>query len=430
MAIHSSNRSPGSISTFSIVQQPLKMPAGCKKRHALDQIPGVLLSHLPDPSVRDSGPELNATTLIDEKAYYAALEKLLSTRPRTEGGADGTDAPLNSRDTVEHISSRDLKELETYHLGHLLCGGWLFDHEAHARCSYYPSDLFPLGSYEECAFFVRTWPRNVNYPYARRLYRRNGGFGDALKDVPLSVCPCTFLAAFSFTDEDLWTIRHRDTTGGGVLPRLAVENELLFRSDFFSKRKSNRLYTHTNRWVYNTFVRHYHDGERAENPSLFKTEGEQIRTYSGDLIAITNNWFAHRALESRGNRRQPPHKDSSGATARGGSENVTTCHTTAGERATESTGTTDDRRNRVCRILNSLYFDRSLEKDPEDVAPNTDSRLLARCEDHRSFLYAPLLKSTSCKHEEEQVSFVQRRSGDEIATELRKCKACGRVRTM
>lgn len=57
-----------------------------------------------------------------------------------------------------------------------------------------------------------------------------------------------------------------------------------------------------------------------------------------------------------------------------------------------------------------------------------DRKLLVRCEDYKSFLYSPLLKTTSCRHEDEEVTYEQRRCGDEIHSEIRTCKKCGSVR--
>ncbi|KAG8304334.1 hypothetical protein J6590_096379 [Homalodisca vitripennis] len=319
--------------------------------------------------------------------------------------------PDTDREGVLHRS-----ELEIYHMEHLVSGGWLFDHSTHARYSYYPSDIFPLGSNEEYGFFMRAWVRNVNYPYVCRLYNREGRFEELLKAVvPPHVCPCEFLMSFNIAGREVWK---PCSHGGdyGPLTRLAVENELLFRSTFFNKKRSDVLYTHTNRWVYSTFVRPHRGDCCRSNPRV----DQSFLTTSGNTIIVTKDWFRYKQLDTTVNRR------------RRYNDNADTVDEPVGDvtkadvdRHGPEHSETDVRQTRMRRILSELFFGQRFAEE-HDSADFHDS--LVRCEDYRSYLYSPLLKLDACKHENEDVSYEQRRSGDEIATEIRKCRHCGRVR--
>ena len=408
--------------------------------------------------------------VVTEKEYYTALEHYLSSLQPAAGEKHWPLQPTTFAATKDHMpraaaatSQEDQVELENYHLQRMLCGAWLFDHDAHSRYSYYPSNTLPLGSIDEHTFFMRAFSRSVNNPYVDRLYKRGGDFDIVLKQVPASVCPCIFLMAFNVQDRDVWQPPPQtdcDAADGRGLSRLSVENELLFKSDFFNRTKDKKaVFTYTNRWVYDTFLRPYHCGAAA---SCALKEGDLFVTASGHGVTLTEQWFHHKALEARINRHQPNAKDAVCAGRPAGVETTdrrkTICHADRGAQSpvcrkktvsatvgqavppddvgnvenvgarSLPTSSTDERRTRMRDILTSLYFgQRYVEQDTSD---DTHARLLARCEDHRSYLYSPLLKVSACKHEDEEISFVQRRSGDEIATELRKCKACGRVKAM
>lgn len=430
----------------------------------MNELPVVLLPHV-KISTSTNGRravqgrrrvEAASPATISEKDYYRALEEYLAVRIAATDGdrQDGENVARTARDVDVTLAS----ELESYHLQHALCGGWLFDHEAHARHSYYPSNLFPLGSTEECSFFMRAWSRNVNYPYARRLYERGGRFDKVLEHVSSDVCPCEFLMAFNVTDNDEWS---QGDDRPEPLTKIAVENELLFKSDFFNKRALTKQFTNTNLWVYETFVKHHHanGGRRLCFTSPERPDRRVFLTSGGREIPIDEKWFRCRTLETRSRRRGhsiDPGSSRSGETTSGGvtSAKIKGTETHGINRVVEdgvSSGDSEndtyarsgdddydsatydpspasvERRGRMRRILNSLYFGCGFMKDHDRDGFN--SRVLARCEDYRSFLYSPTLGLHSCKHEHEEITFVQRRSGDEIATEVRRCKACGRVKT-
>lgn len=403
------------------------------------------------PTVNGSQVRIVPDVMIAEKEYYTALERYLASRRlatvretdkhvERSGEASGGECDLFGRYGYDRsVVDAQTTELQQYHLRHLLCNSWLFDHEAHARYSYYPSNLFPLGSKEEYTFFTRAWPRNVNYPYAGRLYARGGRFGAILKDVPAHECPCTFLTVFNVLNRDVWCSPDEDPdTDRRTQPlcRIVVENELLFKSDFFSRHRTNNTFENTNTWVYETFVRPY------RYQTVSSTSVQRMSPFAETLV--------ERDDDTTDDRRGVRNMNGIGAVGVSGG------HRPAGVESIQQRNTVEDddredgqclpdkvestavdtdtvqpsspaviRQRRMRRILNALYFGDGFRK--ESGQPYFDDCILARCEDHRSFLYSPLLHISSCKHEDEEVTFVQRRSGDEIATELRKCKACGRV---
>lgn len=415
---------------------------------------------------------------IDERDYYTALERFLTVH-RTEmdveiqsnrdfvnhadesctrhgSGSDMDCAPRHIGTATDIVSEDGMKELEMYHLQHVWCGGWLFDHEAHFRHSYFPSNLFPLASHEEYTFFMRTWPRNVNYPYAKRLYERGGRFRRILDKVPSNVCPCVYLTVFNVIGAEVWHSGQNEGDGWPTLARISVENEMVFRSDFFQNRHPEKMFLNTNRWIYNTFIRPYHDSGRHSIVGI--EEGRTFTTASGITVSVTRDWFRHTILEKRIDQRRdadtfavnhsseaadtrvtnvsrPPIDQRSAYNHRWNSgENIgfdndqNKPHNNNGSYNSEGDPVSDSRLARMRDVLNELYLGRNFQKKNGDS--DFHDRILARCEDHRSPLYSPLLSVVSCKHESEEVSFVQRRSGDEISTEIRRCTTCGRVRTV
>lgn len=445
--------------------------------------------------------EDKSSVYVKERDYYAALEKYLSAtlRPCTtdeenaheESAGDVRRSPPDVRE--DPIAASQMDELETYHLQRVMRVGWLFDHENHARHSYYPSNVFPLGSNDEYAFFTRAWTRNVNYPYAKRLYDRGGRFAAILKHVASDECPCAFLTAFNVGNNDVWVGRDSDSGRAVPLARLAVDNELLFRSEFFNRRNPNRLFINTNAWIYETFVRPYYGKYGCTHPRDTRTfvtangrtipvdatrfglgtttdasagtstkGGTDDKSKKHETVQAVDNRLVRSDVTSRktasvhgGYRRREEsertdsapsgHRNDDGKLY--GEQSDGDVDTTVDVRDIDDDGrvTTDlrektrdrssplptERRDRMVRVLNSLYFGRNATREEDNNgALGFDDRILVRCEDYRSFLYSPLLKATSCRHEEEDVSFVQRRCGDEIATELRKCKRCGRVKAM
>lgn len=405
-------------------------------RLRMDEIPIVLRPLISvtatsePPTTGRTSDRPSETYFVGEKEYYVALEKYLATMCTANGDTDAfrnddADGAVVEEGAMEENATSCRRgqidretllaptaELETYHLQNLLRVDWLFDHEAHERHSYYPSNLFPIGSNEEYSFFTRAWTRNVNYPYARRLYERGGRFDVILNHVPSRKCPCSFLMVFNVTHADVWRIRSYDTSqcrDDDTLSRLEVENELLFRSDFFHKRNPNKLFANTNRWVYETFVRPHHErepdtAERVVSNAGVTTTTTTAPTMSDGAQSASNVPFCG---DSRRGTREPESD-------------------TAEVGPSSSSSPEAERQRRMLDILNALYFGERFVRENDRLDFN--DRLLARCEDYRSYLYSPLLNVNACKHETEEVTFVQRRSGDEIATELRKCKACGRVK--
>lgn len=426
------------------VDKTLTMPAPGKLVLPIDIIPSVLRPHLPGHS--DSGrrdhekDELPGGMLISENEYYIALESYLSTVHPKSG-----DTVANISVTSENLAvEKDTSELEDFHIRHMLCGGWLFDHEAHARYSYYPSNLYPLGSTEEYTFFMRAWNKIVNRPCVDRLYNRGGDFKVILREVPAHVCPCMFLMTFNIQDRDVWSLpppsmcgsADPTTTTTPKLPRLVVENELMFKSEFFNKKKAGKYFRYTNSWIYKTFIR----------DEKWPTK-DQSRVKIGDKfqnVNVTNNWFRHKALEWRvvnrthqGNAVLKNSEDKRQIqTNHTGDDNashdtVSTAQDTNHRCGSPTNCTTDAHRHERMRgILGALFLGQQHQDNVVATSRHVHDRLLVRCEDYSSFLYSPSLKLTSCKHSDEEVTFVQTRSGDEIATEFRRCRACGRVRAM
>lgn len=427
-------------------------------------------------------------TMVEEKDYYTALEDYLSIKRlstpsvNAHNGNNSNSAAMEDTKSVQNndkdcistwsIPSADFTQLKSYHLQHILRINWLFDHQAHAQHCYYPSNVFPLGSNEEYVFFTRAWMRNVNFLYTKRLYERGGCFDNVLRQVPRKICPCTFLMAFNVINTDVWQCQESCTKDPPKLSRISVENELLFRSDFFNKRNPTKLYINTNQWVYETFVRsHQAASSQGEVPAAcFEGWNDRVNA-SGNEIPITENWFSNTSpdtpdivlrIGNEENKKEERtsnlmslavsrvHKkgffETSGRSSNDcgdegydyiGQDNMSKSLKSDNDDARfdfirksspEPLSLPSERQSRMSGILNSLYFGNRFveENDPEGF----DDHILARCEDYRSFLYSPLLKAHSCKHEDETITFVQRRSGDEIATELRKCNACGRVRAM
>lgn len=372
--------------------------------------------------------------VVTEKQYYTALEEFLchvyGVNSETAESSDGAQPTSATFDISDPGVTEQLIELESYHVKHALCGGWLFDHEAHTRHYYFPSNVYPLGSTEEYAYFMRLWTKNVNKPYAERLYNRKGNFDQVLEHVPPSVCPCHYLLVFNVLGEDVWsaTTPTESVVKGVNLSRIAVENELVLRTDFFYRKKANN-YAQTNRWVYNTFVKPYHDRQRTaerSTPAAHLREGERFTTASGLAVDVTPDWYRHRDFEVRVLRTQRAQAQPSQPFVSVRQKHNRPDPPTAAAASTDGARNKceDGRTDRLSGILSSLYFG----SEHRDV--QRDDRLLARCEDYESFLYSPSLSLSGCQHTDEESSFVQLRSGDEILTEIRKCRECKRTRVV
>jgi len=489
------------------------------RSHSITDIPQVLQPYIvgyQQDKTRDNninstvqtnrGNNAQKARVVTEKEYYLALEDYLTSAYATR--------PTRCNNDVSLVGvSHEKHELEAFHLQRMLCGGWLFDHQAHARYSYYPSNIYPLGSTDEYTCFMRAWSSNVNKDYVTRLYNRGGSFNRILKNVPPTTCPCVYLMRFNVMDEDIWEQYPKGDDGKNlatdkILTRVSVENELMFKSGFFNKNRNNTFFIKTNRWVYDTFVRPYHEKSSTDQQSahLFK-QGDIFQTASGRGVVITERWNRHYALAARverqgtavhfgtgsceksntkalgereecvekakyerciddGDQTHSLQRGSTRETVQGKTDNNSNNETDQSRQSdntnvyqNEDVTNTDDahdvyrrNRDRKCEaafcaesvdnavtgstdrrssmrgILSALYFGRMYLESA--ATTNIHDSLLTRCEHHESYLYSPRLKANACKHDHEEVSFVQRRCGDEIATELRKCKACGRVRVM
>lgn len=314
-----------------------------------------------------------------------ALKPFVSRLPKTDTRGDGLVAePTYYRAFNDMLAQADLDEsthrrLVVFHVANQM-SAWAIDHDAHAKHCYYPSNAFPLGSTAEYTFFARNWAKNVNRPYVERVYGRRGAFREILRHV--DGCPCRFVYAFNVRGASVYP---EDARGGEPpLCKLSLENELMMRSEFFTRRK--HLFTAFNRWLYDRVVAQLLD-RPAEQASVELRVGERVvRINVSDRV-----WRRHARYDVRVRKR---------------------ADSVAEVRAQRRTRALDP-------VLRRLYFgaERGGRRDT-----------LLRCEDPTSFLYCALLRRTACRHEDETVRYEQRRCGDEIATEIRTCKSCGAVR--
>lgn len=335
-----------------------------------DELPRSLRKQIDPQTRRDK---------IDELEYYTAFQKVLKRGP----------------------TERQRSELLSFHTKRCL-SAWVFDHDAHARYAYYPSNKYPLGSTMEYSFFMRQWARNVNRPHVKRLYDRGEDFETVLSHVDANVCPCHYLTVFNVLGRVEYNWDGGDGGGsgvGGTLYRVTVENELVMWSDFFNKGKEN--FTEFNRWFYDVYLSGDGDPEAAvltsfcEEPSFY---------------------YRHKKCEDRARTRKQQQQQRKS-------------RPNSLERKGDTTSSSSSRKVEANELRLSLMRDVTSDLLFGRTAVSHE-KLLVRCEDYTSGLYSPLLRTTSCRHEDETVTYEQRRSGDEIKTEVRTCKRCGAVRAI
>lgn len=346
------------------------------------ELPEAIRVHV-NPDIPAGSTTTQPPVMISEYDYYNAFERMLCTKRAIGTSTSNTTTVELDQAVIHRLDATTQEQLIQFHVTTVMQGGWLSDHSSHRQYSYFPSNTLPLGSQMEWYFFMRDWARNANYRQGRRLYARQGTFETIIgKDTSDDTCPCHFLLYFYVYNRDTWV---NPTTNRHVY-RFAVENELLFRSDFFNK--TNPPYVHFNRWLSESLL------DRLTIPV---TDGFAVCTV-GQRIKVSNDWNKHllygvpRTSTRRNNDYLVERK----------------LH----------------RVENLKPLLNRLYF-RSDDNEGSDV---DGIHLLTRCEDHRSYLYSPKLKNTACLHLDETVRYVQTRCGDEISTEIRTCKACGLVR--
>lgn len=364
-------------------------------RFRYKELPSLLQEFVRDisiDSVNDDDDQPRET--LCEREYYRAFERLLRHRRYGDNETNITTA-TSSKDTVitPPLTAEQHRELAGFHL-HRCVSSWIVDHEAHRKFAYYPSCAFPIGSTMEYSFFIQKWSKQVNYPHVRRLYNRGGDFENVLARVGKDLCPCNYLIAFNVLE----LVEYRHGGEDKTLCAIELENELMMRSDFFTKRKE--YYQSFNKWLYDKFLDPL--GEMHD----------VVRNGGGGAVTF----YRHVAFKVRP-RKRPVEQ---------GVENDQTTSTTVetqGRRSQVSSANKkkSKRLESVRELSTRLLFG--------EVLPS-DRQLLVRCEDYTSRLYSPVLKLTSCRHTEEDVSYEQRRCGDEAETEIRTCKKCGKVRAI
>lgn len=404
------------------------------------------------------------TDKITEREYYNFFESYLesvnrqqlikmSVDVRGEKRKNGGGSSDVEQSYTVCLDSKDNAELLRFHLTKVMCGGWIFDHASHMQYAYYPSNVFPIGSTMEFMYFLRPWSRNVNNPYVNRLYKRYPDFDRLL--VGLVDCPCSFMFAFNILNKDVYD--PKDTANDSLyasrdeitvrpdrrLFKISVDNELMMRSEFFTKKK----YVHFNTWLFeNVIVSNRSnvnllystleksdesivtgDGglnnEDAEVEVLFASDKALSVEYAHKAVRVSRVlWFKYKAHQRKVEKQLLNKMSRVGKV--------------------QNNGVAIKRRVRLQTmktILHQIYFRNEDEhanangsvvcdKLTEPKMSYSDINTFVRCEDHRSKLYSPLLKKTNCKHTDESVYYEQRRIGDEIASEVRKCKDCGSVR--
>lgn len=358
-----------------------------------------------------------ALRIVSEKDYYTAFEDLLQHR---NYGCDEPVAGSTNHQHASRLSEAENEELTTFHLRNCV-SAWAFDHDAHAKYAYYPSNVFPLGSTMEHLFFMRQWIRNVNYRHVKRLYHRSDEFQNVLSTVPAALCPCNYLVVFNALDLVEYSLdaerkgtddeTNRDgclqESNDHILCRITIENELMMRSDFFCKPRKES-YPLFNLWFYDQFLgrsRHNDVVETCNNLSDLQT----IQDFVNTDVFYRHQKYESRTRKRRALRKRPDQsvdlKDSS----------------------LSRNGRMKYRRLRqMTDVCSRLLF----ERKSNSTNVGSERRLLVRCEDFKSNLYSPTLKARSCKHAEESVTYEQRHCGDEIHTEIRTCKKCGAVRAI
>lgn len=325
---------------------------------------------------------------LTETQYYKAMEKFLESRRVTTVPVNGDDDDIEYRFAFDG----DLDErMYAFHRSRVMIGRLLLDHVAHTRTAYYPSNVLPLGSSLEETYFRTRWPVNVNNASVQRLYSRRPDFDRLIASHP--TCPCAFLFAFN--------VRNKNVFQASDVQRIhliSVENELMMRSDFFA----TCLYAHFNNWLYGHV--------EAEMASSAVTPEHPSPTFA---TATTSKTAADDTITTKSTKK--------GAAAR----KKRACRDASVNRQAGRVAVMREVMNQLFFVADRTYTDVSVER-----AIDTRIKTLVRSEDNESRFYSPLLALTSCKHTDETTEYVQRRAGDEIATEIRTCRACGAVRMM
>lgn len=449
-----------------------------------------------DESTSTSEIEDLSLQYITEKEYYNLLEGFLeknklniNDKSTTTNYNNNFEKKYKSVEDVDYcnvykvnLNKKDNLKILNYHMKNIMCGGWIFDHEAHMKYSYYPSNVFPIGSNLEYMYFMRPWSRNVNNLYVNRLYKRYPDFNKLLEKI--KNCPCNFLLQFNILNKDSYMYTGNtgndlidmdndddDDDGGGggcnggytiitdknidnkmeicnnytvdnnddsnILYKISVDNELMMKSDFFLKKK----YVHFNIWLYENLIKNNNLNKELSYCMLNSKDNIKHSNFNEEiLISINENskplrldakvWFKYKIHQNKLEKQLINKLNKPKKKKFNGISNKQIIRLSA-----------------MKSILENIYFKNDVrENDDDDVKNNNinmstenmlvncnqdvDIKTLVRCENHNSTLYSPVLKLTDCKHLEESVYFVQRRSGDEISTEIRKCKECGNVKIL
>lgn len=440
-----------------------------------------------------------STQYITEKEYYNLLEVFLENNKlnindkninkSTTTNNNNFEKKYKSLEDVDYcnvyktnLNKKDNLKILNYHIQNIMCGGWIFDHEAHMKYSYYPSNVFPIGSNLEYMYFMRPWSRNVNNLYVNRLYKKYPDFNKLLEKI--KNCPCNFLLQFNILNKDLYM--YTDNTGndlmdvdndaddvgcnGGntinmdknidnkmeicnnytvdnnddsnILYKISVDNELMMKSDFFLKKK----YVHFNIWLYENLIKN--NKLNKEFSYCVQNSKDNIKSNNFNeeiLISVNENskplrldekvWFKYKIHQNKLekqliNKLNKPKKNKFN-----GISNKQMIRLSAMKSILENIYFKNDLRENNDddddgKKNNNNKINMSTENMSVNYNKDVDIKTLVRCENHNSKLYSPVLKLTDCKHLEESVYFVQRRSGDEISTEIRKCKECGNVKIL
>lgn len=386
-----------------------------------EELPRLLKAFVNNISVcaeEDGTLENGPGKTIDEREYYSAFESLLQYRRYRDNDGSINSSVDMSPVCPAPLTKRQHQELIDFHLKRVL-SAWVFDHAAHKKYAYYPSNAYPMGSTMEYSFFTRQWIRNVNYPHVRRLYDRSGDFDQILSCVNKDLCPCSYLVQFNVFDqfeyklENIQNESSENEQGGKVLCLLEIENELMMRSEFFNKRKE--YYTVFNMWFYDQFLDPSSDMYNAlqtETKAVFMTHSDYDNdsAHREGVFGEPDKAIFYRHWRCKTRAKKRP----------------TSASITLVEEQTSPSSTNllkHKRLQQMSEVSSRLLFGQTT------YGPIL-RQLLVRCEDYTSCLYSPKLKVTSCRHTEEDVTFEQRRCGDEIKTEIRTCKKCGKVKVI
>lgn len=390
-------------------------------RFNYNELPHILKEFVSEVSVvgSDNNDAGDPTEVVSEQEYYKAFESLLQYRHYGEADRSSESSSTDRAVVPTPLTAEQHLELADFHLNRCM-SAWITDHAAHKNYAYYPSWAYPMGSTMEYLFFMGPWKRNVNYPHVRRLYDRSGDFANILAQVDMDLCPCKYLIKFNVFEAVEYNLddNHSSETeehGGNVLYLLTIENELMMRSEFFNRKK--QYYQTFNMWLYDRFL----------DPLGDMRESLLAVTKLQPAAVNANNAKAslYRHLKYKVRARKQKSKPISEINCQSSVDASASPLTPPVKQTPVVSDSPKDIRLRRMEQLNSrLLFGEPCSSE------GSERQLLVRCEDYTSHLYSPRLKITSCHHPEEDVTFEQRRSGDEIKTEIRTCRKCGKVRVI